>query len=147
MAFLQHTYQYLYNQFGDSMFYILGFMVLLSVVALWRLFEKADQPGVAAVVPVWNAVVFLKLIGRPAWHILLFFIPVYGQLYLLPKVWVELCQSFGKHSLLDHVLVILLNGLYIFNLGMSYDTAHEGPVYGKPQTRHTARHDHRTSLA
>lgn len=129
------------------MFYILGFMVLLSVVALWRLFEKADQPGVAAVVPVWNAVVFLKIIGRPAWHILLFFIPVYGQLYLLPKVWVELCQSFGKHTLLDHVLVILLNGLYIFNLGMSYDTAYEGPVYGKPQTRHTARPDHRTSLA
>ena len=147
MSFLDHPYQYLYNQFGGSLFYILGFMVVLSVVALWRLYEKADQPGVAAVVPVWNMVIFLKIIGRPAWHLLLFFIPIYGQLYLIPKVWIELCQSFGKRSLLDYVLVVLLNGLYIFNLGMSYDTDYEGPVFGKPTLPHAANHGHRPSLA
>ena len=38
---------------------------------------------------------------------------------------------FGKRTMMDYVLVILLNGLYIFNLGMSYDTAYLGPVYGK----------------
>lgn len=128
---LLHTYDLLYAQFGDSLFYMLGFMVVLSVVALWRLYDRAGQPGVSAIIPVVNALVFLKIIGRPAWHIWLFFIPVYGQLYLIPKVWIELCQSFGKRTMLDYVLVILLNGLYIFNLGMSYDTVYEGPVYGK----------------
>ncbi|MFZ1618896.1 MAG: DUF5684 domain-containing protein [Flavobacteriales bacterium] len=141
MSILSNTYGFLYGKFGDSMFYILGFMLLLSVVAQWRLYEKAGQPGIAAIVPVWNVIIFLKIIGRPASHIFLFFIPVYGQLYLIPKVWVELCQSFGKRTMLDYVLVIILNGLYIFNLGMSYDTEYLGPVYGKhipEDKRHTS---------
>lgn len=142
----QHLFGLIYNQFGDSLFYILGFMAVLSIVALWRLYDKAGQPGIAAIVPVWNMVVFMKIIGRPAWHILLFLIPVYGQLYLIPKVWIELCQSFGKRTVLDYVLVILLNGLYIFNLGMSYDTAYAGPVYGThPGLDHHP--SHRPSLA
>jgi len=145
MSILHHIYNTLYNQFGDSMFYIMGFMAVLSVVAQWRLYEKAGQPGVAAIVPIWNFIVFLKIIGRPASHIWLFLIPIYGQLYLLPKVWIEMCQSFGKHSLLDHVLVIVLNGLYIFNLGMSYDTKYEGPVYGRALS--DMRHEPRPSLA
>ena len=131
MIILSQIYTNLYGKFGDSMFYILGFMVLLSVVAQWRLYEKAGQPGIAAIVPVWNVIVFLRIIGRPASHMFLFLIPVYGQFYLIPKVWIELCQSFGKRTMMDYVLVILLNGLYIFNLGMSYDTAYLGPVYGK----------------
>jgi signal peptidase I len=147
MGILKHTYDFLYYQFGDSMFYILGFMVVLSVVALWRLYDKAGQAGVKAIIPVLNAFVFLKIIGRPAWHLLLFFIPVYGQLYLLPKVWIELCQSFGKRTLLDYVLVIVLNGLYIFNLGMSYDTEYYGPVYGKSIAELEAERAHRPSLA
>lgn len=147
MNFLHHIYYGLYNQFGDSMFYILGFVVVLSVVALWRLYDKAGQPGVAAVVPFWNMLVFMKIIGRPAWHILLFLVPIYGQFYLIPKVWIELCQSFGKRTVLDYVLVILLNGLYIFNLGMSYDITYYGPVYGKRFPRVEPGHEPHPSLA
>ena len=131
MSILHHIHAYFYQHFGDSMYYILGFFLVLSVVAQWRLYEKAGQPGVAAVVPIWNFIVFLRIVGRPANHLWLFLIPVFGQLYMIPKVWIELCQSFGKRSLLDYVLVILLNALYIFNLGMSYDTEYLGPVYGK----------------
>lgn len=147
MSILHDIYNSLYSQFGDSMFYILGFMAVLSIVAQWRLYEKAGQPGVAAIVPIWNFIVFLKIIGRPASHIWLFLIPIYGQFYLIPKVWIEMCQSFGKHSVLDYVLVIVLNGLYIFNLGMSYDTKYEGPVYGKPLTHLGPGHEPRPSLA
>lgn len=147
MKILHSFYNSLYFQFGDSLFYILGFMAVLSVVAQWRLYEKAGQPGIAAIIPVWNFIVFLKIIGRPASHIWLFLIPIYGQLYLIPKVWIEMCQSFGKRSLLDHVLVIALNGLYIFNLGMSYDTKYEGPVYGRPLADPRPGHEPRPSLA
>lgn len=141
MSIFQHLYDFLYFHFGDSMFYILGFVVVLSVVAQWRLYDKAGQPGVAAIVPIWNFIVFLKIVGRPASHLWLFLIPVFGQLYMIPKVWIELCQSFGKRTVLDYVLVILLNGLYIFNLGMSYDTEYLGPVYGKHFPEH-GNHPH-----
>ena len=101
--------------------------------------EKAGQPGIAAIVPIWNFIVFLKIVGRPAKHLWLFLIPIYGQLYMLPKVWIEVAQSFGKTTLMDYVLVILFNGIYILNLGLSYDTRYMGPVYGKPVAPPPAR--------
>lgn len=148
MEMLHHFYNMLYYHFGDSMYYILGFMMVLSMVAQWRLYEKAGQPGIAAIVPVWNFIIFLRIVGRPASHLWLFLIPVFGQLYMIPKVWIEMCQSFGKRTTLDYVLVILLNGLYIFNLGMSYDTTYVGPVYGHPHAGAEPNHrEHSPSLA
>lgn len=133
----------LYGQFGNSLLFILGFIVLISLVAQMALFAKAEQPWWAALVPVLNVLVFLRIVGRPSKHIFLFLIPVYGQLYLIPKVWIELAQSFGKQTTLDYVLIILLNGLYIFTLGLSYETKYVGPAYGKhfplPDPKHSAR--------
>lgn len=121
----------LYDQIGFGLYIILGFIVMIGIVAQWRLYEKADQPGVASIVPIWNLVVFLKLVGRPASHLWLFLIPIYGQLYVMPKVWIEVCQAFGKRTMTDYIAVVLLNGLYILNLGLSYDIKYLGPVYGR----------------
>lgn len=132
MEYLTHLHDLIYAQLGNAMYFIFGFLLIISVVAQWRLYEKAGQPGVASIVPVWNFIVFLKIVGRPASHMFLALIPIYGQLYFLPRVWIEVCQSFGKRTLLDYTMVILLNGLYILNLGLSYETEYEGPVYGRP---------------
>lgn len=121
----------LYNQIGVGLYIIIGFTMMIAIVAQWRLYEKADQPGLASIVPIWNIIVFLKIVGRPASHMWLFLIPVYGQLYLMPKVWIEMCQAFGKRTMFDYVLVVIFNGLYILNLGLSYDIDYMGPVYGK----------------
>ena len=121
----------LYEQIGIGLYIIIGFVIMIGTVAQWRLYEKADQPGYAAIVPYWNFVVFLKIVGRPASHVWLFLIPIYGQLYIMPKVWIEICQSFGKRTMFDYVLAVVFNGLYILNLGLSYDIEYLGPVYGK----------------
>lgn len=115
---------------GDSLYLLVIILFFIGVVAQWVLYEKANQPGIASIVPIWNVIVFLRIVGRPANHIFLFLIPIYGQFYLLPKVYIELCNSFGKRSILDYVMVILFNGFYILNLGLSYETQYEGPVYG-----------------
>ena len=75
-----------YRVLGDSMYFILGFLVIIAIVAQWRLYEKAGQPGIASIVPIWNFIVFLKIVGRPASHLFLALIPVFGQLYFIPKV-------------------------------------------------------------
>ena len=116
---------------GLAFYYAIAFVTIIALLAQWRLYEKCRLPGLAAFVPIWNVVVFLRIVGRPAWQGWLFLVPIYGQLYFLPKVWIEVVQCFGKRSILDYVLVIVLNGLYIFNLGMSYETRYLGPVYGK----------------
>ncbi len=130
LQFFQDLLLGLYSQFGDGIFVIAIFFAFIGVVAQWRLYEKAGQPGIASIVPIWNFIVFLRIVGRPAKHLLLFLIPVYGQLYMIPKVYIELCNSFGKRTLVDYILVIVFNGFYILNLGLSYDTEYLGPVYG-----------------
>jgi hypothetical protein len=139
MELLASIYHQLYATLGDALFYGAGLLFVVAIMAQWKLYEKAGQPGVAAVVPIWNFIVFLKIVGRPASHLWLFLIPVYGQLYMLPKVWIEVAQSFGKTTMLDYVLVVLFNGIYILNLGLSYDSRYMGPVHGKPLAPPPAR--------
>lgn len=135
MELLNDIYQYFYSRFGEAMWYIAGFFALVAVVAQWRLLDKAGQPGWTCMVPILGQINYLKIVGRPASHLWLFLIPGYN-VYLLVKVWIETAQSFGKRTIVDYVLVVVLNGLYILNLGMSYDTHYVGPVYGKKVGTH-----------
>ncbi|MCB0763946.1 MAG: DUF5684 domain-containing protein [Flavobacteriales bacterium] len=130
MEILMNVHDFFYAKMGSAFYYALIFLAIIAVVGQWRLYEKAGQPGYACLVPIWNVIVFLKIVGRPAKHFWLLLIPIYGQLYLMPKIWIEVCQCFGKNSLLDHILVIVLNFLYILNIGLSYETKYRGPVYG-----------------
>jgi signal peptidase I len=131
---LTSLYNSIHANLGDGFFILLIFFLFIAVVAQWRLYEKADLPGIASIVPIWNAIIFLKIVGRPASHVWYFLIPVWGQLYFIPKVYIELCNSFGKTSILDYVLIIVFNGFYILNLGLSYETVYLGPVYGKEKS-------------
>jgi len=128
---IQEFFMGLYAIYGDGLLLLAGVLAFIGVVAQWKLYAKANQPGVASIVPIWNFIVFLRIVGRPASHMFLFFIPIYGQLYLIPKVYIELCNSFGKTSIVDYVLVILFNAFYILNLGLSYETEYLGPAHGK----------------
>lgn len=129
MEFLKGINQFFYGEMGMAFYYALGFIAVIAALAQFRLYEKASQPGIAAFVPVWNVIVFLRIVGRPASDAWKMLIPIWGQLYFLPKVWIEVCTCFGKTSKMDHVLVILLNGLYIMNLALS-DAMYMGPLYG-----------------
>ena len=64
MEILTGIHDFLHLKLGDSLYFILGFLVIISLVAQWRLYEKAGQPGIAAIVPIWNFIVFLKIVGR-----------------------------------------------------------------------------------
>lgn len=43
----------------------------IALVSQMSLYAKAGQPPLAALVPVWNVVIFCKVVGRPAIHSLL----------------------------------------------------------------------------
>src|ERR1700675_4595636 len=54
----------------------LGLIVgIFLVVAMWKVFSKAGQPGWAAIIPIYNLYVWCKIVGRPWWWILLMLIP------------------------------------------------------------------------
>lgn len=60
--------------FGAMTYYwIAG--ALFYLTAGWALFDKADEPGWASLIPFYNAYVFLRIVGRPWWWLLLYCIP------------------------------------------------------------------------
>ncbi|HYA68708.1 MAG TPA: DUF5684 domain-containing protein [Acidimicrobiales bacterium] len=69
-------------------FYVVGCLPLMGV------FGKADHPGWAAFVPIYNVLVLLKLVGRHWWWLLLFLIPFVGIIFEI-IVLHDLSKSFG----------------------------------------------------
>ena len=48
------------------MFFVIWLAIVVLVVAgLWKVFVKAGEPGWAALVPIYNLVVLLKIAGKP----------------------------------------------------------------------------------
>lgn len=92
---------------------------LLHGLATWKLYVKAGRKAWEAFVPVYNAVLLMKIINRPWWWTILLFLPIVN-LILFPVVWVETARSFGKNSSQDTFLAIILLGFYNFYL--SYGT-------------------------
>lgn len=114
------------------------FISLIGLAGNWRLFVKCGQPGWAVIVPGYNVVVAMRIIGRPAKHALLFLIPVYN-LYFFFRTILELANTFGKVHTLDYVLACVFNVFYILNLGLSEEEDYKGPVYGKLPEREASR--------
>lgn len=110
--------------------FILGlFILFIGAVGKAKLFAKADQPWIAALVPVWDLFVVLRMVGRPAVHAVYLLIPLFN-IYFGFKLLIEIAQTFGKHSMVDAVLVCFFNVFYVLNLGLAYNEVYYGPVYG-----------------
>ncbi|MEM6800709.1 MAG: signal peptidase I [Bacteroidota bacterium] len=80
---------------------VLGALWLATTIGQWKLFEKAGEPGWAAIVPIYSWVVWLKIIGKPIWWVVLLVIPVVGTLVSVAMV-IELAKAYGKYKLKEH---------------------------------------------
>ncbi|WP_298157058.1 signal peptidase I [Flavobacterium sp.] len=102
------------------------FFLLIQVVhfaGTWRLYTKAGRKAWEAAVPVYNAIVLMKIINRPTWWTVLLFIPIVN-LIMFPVVWVETIRSFGKNSTVDTLLVLFTFGFYTYYLNYTQDLKH-----------------------
>jgi hypothetical protein len=70
-------------------------ILVLTIVAMWKVFAKAGQPGWAVLIPIYNTIVLLRIVGRPWWWILLMLIPLVNIVITILVV-VELAVVFGK---------------------------------------------------
>ena len=75
---------------------IFGLLIALSlIVAMWKVFTKAGQPGWASIIPIYNLYIWCKIVGRPGWWVILLLIPFVNFIIGI-ILCIDMAKSFGK---------------------------------------------------
>lgn len=96
---------------------------IIHFLGTWKLYQKAGRKSWEAAVPVYNAVVLMKIINRPWWYVILLFVPIVN-LIMFPVVWVETLRSFGKNKISDTLLGVVTLGFYIYYVNYTQEVTH-----------------------
>lgn len=108
---------------------------ILSIVGMWKVFEKAGKPGWAAIIPIYNIIVMLQIIGESPWAVLLLLIPVVNIIFAI--IWgIRLGKAFGKSSGWSFLLLTLLSPIGYLILGFG-DATYQGPLKNVASTTAT----------
>ncbi len=111
-----------------GLFYMVCWLafVILIIAGFWKTFEKAGQPGWAAIIPFYNIYILLKIAGRPGWWLILFFVPLVNLIvYIILSI--DVAKSFGKDALYGIILLWLFSAIGYLILGFG-DAEYEGPA-------------------
>jgi signal peptidase I len=104
-------------------FYLFLIVQVVHFAGTWKLYINAGRKAWEAAIPVYNAIILMKIINRPWWWTFLLFIPIIN-LIMFPVIWVETLRSFGKNSTLDTFLGFLTFGLYIYVINYGQNLQH-----------------------
>ena len=81
----------------ESLLYMLLSLVftVYMFAAMWRIFVKAGEPGWAAIIPVYDIIILLKIVNKPWWWFFLLLIPIFN-IAILIIMFHRLSKSFGN---------------------------------------------------
>jgi signal peptidase I len=105
---------------------ILIITIILATAGLYKIFEKAGQPGWKAIVPFLNFYIWLKIIKKPLWWYIFILTPFINVFVILLMV-VEVLKCFGKESIGAQALGVLFPFLYLPYLGFSASEVYVDP--------------------
>lgn len=109
---------------------IVGLLIaLLVIVAMWKVFTKAGQPGWASIIPIYNLYIWCKIVGRPWWWILLMLIPFVNFIVAI-ILCIDLAKSFGK-GVGFGLGIAFLGIIFLPILGFG-SAQYQGPAVGRP---------------
>ena len=112
------------------------FFLVIQVIhftGTWKLYQRANRKAWEASIPIYNAVILMKIINRPKWWVILLFIPVINQL-MFPILWIETARSFGFNKRKDTALVLLTLGFYLFFINYATNSTYKLNRSLKPRT-------------
>ncbi len=132
---MQEEYSYQYMEESAGLFAGLGvgmlivYLVIIAfmIICFWKVFEKAGKPGWAAIVPIYNIIVLLEVVGKPVWWIILMLIPCVNIVVAI-IVYLELAKVFGKSAGFGVGLILL--GIVFLPILAFGDAEYTGPSAG-----------------
>lgn len=70
-------------------------LIVVNIVAMWKLFKKAGKPGWAAIIPFYNTYILNEMVWGKGIYFLFMLIPL-GNLVWMVATYIKLAHSFNK---------------------------------------------------
>jgi hypothetical protein len=99
-------------------------IAVVALVAMWKIYVKAGKPGWAAIIPIYNIIVYLQIAGRPIWWIVLLLIPGVNVIIGI-ILCIDIAKCFGKSGVWGFFMLCVLSiiGILILAFGKAQYTA------------------------
>lgn len=85
---------------------VFGIIAIFMIAAMWKVYSKAGKPGWAVLIPIYNIIVLLEIVGKPWWWFFLMLIPIVNIVILIMVIH-RLSLSFGKDAGFTVGLILL----------------------------------------
>lgn len=72
-------------------------ILVVGIVAMWKIFSKAGKPGWHSIIPFLNMYDLVEISGYNGWMFLLFFVPI-ANIVIIILSYVGLAKKFGKST-------------------------------------------------
>jgi hypothetical protein len=84
-------------KFLGVLFLLLFFFIvsILMLISMWKIFNKAGQPGWASIIPIYNIIVVINIGGKSGWWFLTLLIPLVNIVTLI-IILNDFSKAFGK---------------------------------------------------
>jgi len=106
--------------------YLIGYQLYRA--AIFGLpYKKFGGNPLLLLLPIYGDILVLKMIQRPAWWTILFYLPVVGPI-MLGVLFIETLQVFNRRSLTDFLLAIVTLGVYIPIIATQGMFTYQGPT-------------------
>jgi len=103
------------------------FLIITAIptaIGLMKIFEKAGQKSWAALIPFYNAFIWLKVIEKPLWWFIFVLIP-FVNIFMLLLFLVETAKTFNKNQLWEQGFAAILPFYYMPYLGFSKNESYK----------------------
>jgi TctA family transporter len=91
-------------------------VALFFIIAAWKVFTKAGQPGWGIFIPFYNVYLWIKIAGKPGWWLVLYCIPLVNIVVSI-MVTLVVGKAFGKSTAFSVFLLIIFGFIGIPILG------------------------------
>ena len=73
-------------------------VAVILLVALWKIFEKANEPGWKCLIPFYGLYTEFKFLWGNGWFFLLLFVPIVNIVVTIMMMW-KMSKAFGQSAL------------------------------------------------
>ena len=105
--------------FGVGYMIVCLAIVVVALVGMWKVFEKAGKPGWAAIIPIYNTYCLYDMAFGNGWLFLLMFVPCVNFIVLIICC-IKLAKAFGQSTVFGVGLIFLP---FIFMLILGFGDA------------------------